>query len=87
MPNCSGLKVIIANTNNYICCIWTHKILIYATKKNKQKTASVYIVILLFEINITFEKLKYTPLEWCYSDKWREFCNKRLIPGIDNCMY
>lgn len=29
-----------------------NKILIYATKKNKQKTASVYIVILLFEINI-----------------------------------
>lgn len=48
-------------------------------KKNKQKTASVYIVILLFEINITFEKLKYTPLEWCYSDKWKEFHNRRLI--------
>lgn len=34
-------------------------------KKNKKKTVftSEYIVILSFKINITFERLKYTPLE------------------------
>lgn len=89
MPNCSGLKVIIAKTIIIISAVFEHTKSLYAKENKTKKTVftSEYIVILSFKINSTFERLKYTPLEWCYSDKWREFRNKRLILGIDNCMY